>query len=205
MKAYPLRYHLERPPTYSRVQLLVRLLAFCVLGMLGTSFGSLFALGYLALPVFAAIRLASRDPALYAREDGPRILTGLRWLAAVAAWTALVAETLPAREPSETLSLELDGFTHPTPTTAMWRLIRGIPSALVLAVLGAIGVLVWLWAALTILVDRRVGARAFWYLSGLQRWSIRLLAYQASLVDEYPPFSLDEVGPITTPLHATGR
>ncbi len=51
---------------------------------------------------------------------------------------------------------------------------------------------VWAWAALSILLWERVGPGAFDYLVGLQRWSIRLLAYQASLVDEYPPFSLSE-------------
>lgn len=27
------------------------------------------------------------------------------------------------------------------------------------------------------------------YLLGLQRWSVRMLAYQACLTDAYPPFS----------------
>lgn len=58
------------------------------------------------------------------------------------------------------------------------------------AYLGAIGVLVWLWAALSVLVGERVGAGAFRYLVGLPRWSLRLLAYQASLVEAYPPFPL---------------
>jgi len=51
-----------------------------------------------------------------------------------------------------------------------------------------------------ILVAQRVGPHAFAYLVGLQRWSIRLLAYQASLVDEYPPFSLSELAslPVAT-------
>ncbi len=75
-----------------------------------------------------------------------------------------------------------------------------------LAILCWIGVFVWLWAALSILLFERVGPDAFGYLVGLQRWSIRLLAYQASLVDEYPPFSFteppaaDHVAPTTAKL-----
>ena len=41
-------------------------------------------------------------------------------------------------------------------------------------------------------VHYKVGARCYRYyryLVGLQRRSIRLPVYQASLVDEYPPFS----------------
>ena len=47
-------------------------------------------------------------------------------------------------------------------------------------------------------VLRTRGPAAFNYLVGLQRWSIRLLAYQASLVDEYPPFSFADA-PIEMP------
>ncbi|MFN0245369.1 MAG: DUF4389 domain-containing protein [Kofleriaceae bacterium] len=192
MKPYPVRYHLDPPSEFSRLQLLVRLVAFCAIGILGISFGGVFSFAYLALPILASTRIAGRDAAHYTGEDGPRIANVLRWFAAVSAWSALVADRLPTREPSETLTLELDVTTHPTPSSAMWRLLTGLPSALVLAVLGFFGTIVWLWAALTILVNRRVGPNAFWYLAGLQRWSIRLLAYQASLVDEYPPFSLGD-------------
>jgi hypothetical protein len=64
---------------------------------------------------------------------------------------------------------------------------------------GWLGVFVWLWAALSILLFQRVGPHAFGYLVGVQRWSVRLLAYQASLVDEYPPFSFSDAPPAALP------
>jgi hypothetical protein len=67
--------------------------------------------------------------------------------------------------------------------------LAGLPAALVVAVLGWIGVFVWLWAAVSVLVGEHVGRAAFGYLVGLQRYCLRLLVYQASLVDDYPPFS----------------
>lgn len=206
MKPYPVRYHLDPPPEFLRVQMLVRLVAFLALGMLGISFGGAFAFAYLTLPIVASARLTGRDAAHYTNEDGPRIANVLRWFAAVSAWFALVSDRLPTRAPSETLTLEIELTTRPTPSSAMWRLLAGLPSALVLAVLGLFGSFVWLWAALTILVNRRVGPNAFWYLVGLQRWSIRLLAYQASLVDEYPPFSFGDAeaaSPMSPPMHGT--
>ena len=195
---YPVRYSVEHPPHFSRIGLLVRAVAFLALGMLGLSFGAVFFFAYLILPVAAASRLSGgRDPQAYLREDGPRVMGALRWLAAHSAWAGLSAERLPGRSPDETVTIELEEAPHRAATSgsAIWRVITGIPSALVLAVLCWFGVFVWLWAALSILISERVGSGAFQYLVGLQRWSLRLLAYQASLVDEYPPFSFSDPAP----------
>ncbi len=191
---YPVHYSVEPPPKFSRLQLLGRLFAFCALGMLGLSFGALFAFLYLALPAYAASRISSRaaDPGGYVTEDGPRVVKLLRWFAALSAWTGLVAEHLPSRAPEETISLDVSGPGNQSASSAVFRVFSGLPSAIVLGVLCWFGVLVWMWAALTILLGERVGPHAFRYLVGLQRWSIRLLAYQASLVDEYPPFSFSD-------------
>ena len=124
---------------------------------------------------------------------------------AVCAWAGLVAERLPSRSPAETVTIEVEDTPHRalTPSTAIWRIAAGLPSALVLAILCWLGMFVWLWAALTILFTERVGPGAFHYLVGLQRWSIRLLAYQAALVDEYPPFSFSDAAPVLPATRAT--
>jgi hypothetical protein len=199
MTSYPVHYRIERPSTLAPLQLLVRIVAFCALGMLGISFGTVFVLAYLALPVIAAVRTTGRDATAYITDDGPRITSALRWFAAVSAWAGLISDRLPTRRPDEILVLEIESDAHPTPSSAMWRLITGLPSALVLCFLGWIGVFVWIWAALSILLTRQIGPGAFEYLAGLQRWSIRLLAYQASLVDEYPPFSFADREPVGIP------
>jgi hypothetical protein len=200
MNSYPVHYGVVHPYRFTRLQLAVRIVAFCALGVLGLSFGAVFLFAYLALPVFAASRLAAgRGPATYVAEDGRRVLAALRWFAAVSAWAGLIAEHLPGRAPDEVVSLSVEGQAHPTPSSAMWRVLTGVPSALVLFVLGWIGSFVWLWAALSILFTQRVGPHAFHYLEGLQRWSVRLLVYQASLVDDYPPFTFADSPPSTLP------
>ncbi len=199
--AYPVHYSIDPPPTFSRLQLLIRIVAFIAIGALGLSFGAVFGFLYLVLPAYAATRLSAQadHPTSYAAEDGPRVLRLLRWFAAVSAWTGLIAENLPARTADETVKVSIEGTPRAlTPRGALVRVITGLPSALALGFLCWIGVFVWLWAALTILVGERVGSRAFRYLAGLQRWSIRLLAYQAGLVDDYPPFSFAD-GPSAFP------
>lgn len=201
MTLYPVHYDVPRPLYFSRLQLLLRLIAFCAIGALGLSFGAVFVAAYVALPAFAAARISAEGGARYVERDGPRVIAALRWFAAVSAWAGLIAEEPPMSSPEETVHFAIEGRPMGTAGSAVWRLVTGLPSAFVLAILCWFGVLVWMWAALTVLISERVGERAFLYLVGLQRWSIRLLAYQASLVDEYPPFSFKDNAPALPAAH----
>jgi len=192
MLNYPVHYQVEPPALFTRLELFARFLAFLLIGILGVSFGSVFVLAYLALPVVAATRISSRGADVYLRDDAPRLARALRWYDAVCAWAGLVTDRLPAQTHDETILLSIEPGGHPTARSALLRVFHGLPSAIVLAVLLWVGALVWIWAALSILFHRRVGSAAFAYLVGLQRWSIRLLAFQASLVEPYPPFSFDD-------------
>lgn len=197
---HPVHYHVVRSDRFTRLQLAGRVVAFIALGVLGLSFGMVFLFAYLALPAFAASRLGgTSDPDRYIEKEGKHILTALRWFASVSAWAGMIVENLPGGSPEETVVIEVEGSPHPEAASAMSRVLLGLPSALVLAFLGWFGVFVWLWAAISILFTQRVGKHSFRYLVGLQRWSIRLLAYQASLVDEYPPFSFADTPPSVLP------
>lgn len=190
----PVHLAVEQPVRFTRLQLLLRVVVFCTLGMVGLSFGGLFVFAYVALPVYAAIRAASPEgAAAYVRVDRVHVVGLLRWLAAVNAWVGLVTDRLPVRSPDEVVELRVEGGSSPpTVGSALVRVLTGLPSALVLMLLGCIGAFVWIWAALTILLTERVGPASSAYLLGLQRWSVRLLAYQACLTDAYPPFSFED-------------
>jgi hypothetical protein len=200
MATYPVHYWVHRPLEFNRLQLAARVLAFIVLGIAGISLGAVFIAAYLALPILAAIRLAGdRAPADYLADDGPRIVRFLGWFAAIYAWFGLTADRLPSRTPTETLELDVAPSGQPTAAAALARLLLGLPSAFVLWLLGIIGAFVWLWAALLVLINERVGTGAYRFLAGLQRWTVRLLAYQAALVDDYPPFSFEDSPPKLPP------
>jgi Domain of unknown function (DUF4389) len=203
---YPVHYHVDKPARFGRLQLLIRVLAFFVLGIVGLSLGLLFWAAYAGFAIFAGARLAGdRDPAAYLATDGPRVLRVLSWVAAIGAWFGLVADRLPDRSPQEIVRVEVEPGGRPTAGSALLRLLLGLPSALVLWVLGIVGWFVWLWAAACVLLRERVGDAAYRYLAGLQRWTIRLYAYQASLVEQYPPFSFDETPPELPPAQAIPR
>ena len=205
MSVYPVHYSVERPERCSRLQLGLRLIAFLALGAVGLSFGLVFVFAYLALPVFAASRLAATDREHYANEDAPRLLRALHWFAAISGWAGLVVEQLPGRRPDESLQLTIDGSGHADGSAVAWRVVKGLPSAFVLVLLLFLGWFVWMWAALSILLTERIGPGAFRYLVGLQRWSVRLLAYQGGLIDDYPPFSFSDQPPILPPARVAGQ
>jgi hypothetical protein len=190
---YPVHFEAIAPGRFTRLQLGLRILAGLALGALGISVGSLFCVCYLALPVVAAVRIVAHGSSSeYARGDGPRILLGLRWMAAATTWLGLGVERLPSTSPDETIRLSIDGTPSQSAGAAALRILWGLPSALLLGLLSLFGALVWLWAAFTILVGERVASSAWAYLVGLQRYGYRLLAYQAALVDDYPPLALSE-------------
>lgn len=189
---YPVHYEVRRPERYTRVMLAARVVALVALGLLSMSFGLVFAFAFLVLPVYATARIqAAGSGAVYLAQDGPRVLSLLRWIAAAGAWLGLVAEQLPGQAAEEVVLLRVDDGAQPSVPNALKRVLLGIPSGLVLALLAWIGGLVWIWAGVSILLDEHVGNAPFNYLAGLQRWAMRLLCYQASLVDPYPPFALD--------------
>jgi hypothetical protein len=54
--------------------------------------------------------------------------------------------------------------------------------------------IVWVIAAIWVLIAETYPESLYGFQRGIVRWTARLLAYLASLVDTYPPFSL-ETGP----------
>lgn len=190
---YPVHFEALAPGRFTRLQLGLRILAGLALGVVGVSAGGVFCLCYLLLPVVAAVRISARGScADYALVDGPRILHALRWLASVTSWLGLAAERLPHESPNETVRLTVDGTPKQSAGAAALRILWGLPSAFLLALLSLFGALVWLWAAVTILLGERVAPSAWAYLVGVQRYGYRLLAYQAALVDDSPPLALSE-------------
>ena len=89
------------------------------------------------------------------------------------------------------MRLEIVRSGSPTVGTALLRIVKAIPSALVLALIGFVGWIVWLIAAISILLNERYPERLWNFQRGVLRWEARLLGYLASLVEPYPPFSFD--------------
>lgn len=188
---YPVQLDVASPPRYDRVQLALRLVLSLALGWLGVTAGWLWCLLFLALPVIAAVVISTRGSGPYVADFGPQLWRALSWLIAFSAYMLLLTDRFPTRESGEVRAVvQIEG--QPTIGSALFRLILSIPSALVLAVLGFVSWILVIAGAVMILIEYQVPAGILGFQRGVLRWQARLLAYHASLVDAYPPFSFDD-------------
>lgn len=198
---YSVTFDVERPDKLARPHVVIRILLFIVLAFLRSPVGWILGLLYFLVPVFAAIFISQRGAQRFLEEDAPRITRWLRWLVALDAYLALLTDRFPLEKPEDAVRFEVQSGGTPTVGSALLRLIYSIPSALVLALLSVIAAVVWVIAALMVLIQEGYPQSLYNFQRGVARWGARLLAYHASLVAEYPPFSL-HTGPEPVPAPA---
>ena len=198
MASYPASFDVDRPDKFERPQLALRIVVLIVLSLLGGAFGWILGLVYLAFPALAAIFISQKGPEKFLEEDGPRMTGWLRWVLALYSYIAILTDRFPTEKPGDIICFEVQTGGSPTVGSALLRLIYSIPSAFVLALLGIVASIIWLIAAVMILVQENYADGLYDFQRGVLRWEARLLAYHASLVEQYPPFALD-TGPEPSP------
>jgi hypothetical protein len=191
MASYGATFDIAQPQKFDRVHIAIRLLIVIVLGILGGVIGWLYGAVYLAVPVAAAILISQRGAEQYLAGANQNMTKWLRYLLAFYVYMGLLTDRLPNEEPKETLHFEVATSGSPTAGSTLLRIILAIPSAIVLGLLGIVAGVLVLFAAIMILIQETYPEGVYNYLRGVVRWEARLLAYIASLVDEYPPFALD--------------
>jgi hypothetical protein len=147
---YPVSFEIERPPAFQRAHVFLRVALLIVIGWISHPFGLL----WLGVPVVAAILVAQKGGQRYLDEDGPKLTRVLGWIVAVIAYIALLTDRLPGRdEPAVRFEVERSG--SPTVSSALLRILYAIPSLIVFALLALLGSIVWLLAAVLVLVHER--------------------------------------------------
>jgi hypothetical protein len=164
------------------------LLLLLALGAIGCS--SLYWFAYFLLPALAALLIQQGGGERYVSEDAPAITRVLRWLAAAYAYLWLLTDEVPTTSHAAPVTLEIDTGGSPSPASALLRLFRSIPALLVLILCSLISSLLWIFAALSILVSQRVPPALSDFLTATLRYQFRLIAYHLSLVERYPSFDL---------------
>lgn len=187
--AYPVTFDVQRPAKFERPQVALRILVTLLLTAVAGAVGWIFGIFYLAVPVLAAVLISQGASALYFQDT--RMPMVLRWYLALYCYLAVLIDRFPTDEPDKIITFEVSPSGSPTVGSALMRLILSIPSALVLVLLGVIGAVIWVIAVISILIREDYSDGLYNFQLGIMRWHARLLAYHASLVDEYPPFALD--------------
>jgi hypothetical protein len=184
--AFPVTFDVERPPVFQRAHVFLRVALLVVIGWIGHPIGLL----WLGLPVVAAILVSQKSGERYLDEHGPTVTRVLNWILDLVAYLALLTDQLPGRG-EHPVRFQVDRSGSPTVGSALLRILYAIPSLIVLAILTFVGAIVWVIAVVLVLVDEKY-PDSFWrFLLGIVRWEACLLAYLASLVDRYPPFTLE--------------
>jgi hypothetical protein len=191
MADYPATFNIQKPEKFDRVQLALRVLVAIILAMIGGAIGWFFGLVYLILPVLAAIFISQKGAEKFIGEDSSRMTGWIRWVLAIYSYLALLTDRFPTEKPEEIVHYEITPGGEPTVGSALWRLIFSIPSAIVLTLLAIVGAFIWIIAAVMVLIKEDYPDGLYNFNLGVMRWEARLLAYHSSLVDPYPPFSLD--------------
>jgi Domain of unknown function (DUF4389) len=182
----PVAFDVERPPKFQRAHVFLRVALLVVIGWIGHPFGLL----WLGLPVVAAILVSQKGGQRYLDETGPTVTRVLHWIVDLVAYLALLTDRLPGGG-GQPVRFEIERSGSPTVGSALLRILYAIPSLIVLAILSFVGAIVWVIAVVFVLAGESYPEGLWRFLLGLVRWEACLLAYLASLVERYPPFTLE--------------
>lgn len=187
--AYPATFDIQPPTEFDKAQVVLRILLIVVLSWL---LDVVSGVAYVALPVIAAVLIAQRGAEQYLADAETGPTRWLRYIMGFYSYMALATDRIPTGNPEEIVNLSVQPTGSPTVGSALLRIILAIPHIIVLGLVGIVFVIVWLISVVSILINGVYPDWAFSFIRGYLRWNARLLAYMASLVDEYPPFSFED-------------
>jgi Domain of unknown function (DUF4389) len=195
MADYPVTFDVAKPEKFERPQVFIRIIGYIVLGFVNY-------LIILGLPIYAAFNL-SKGSERFHQENGPTVTGWLRWYIGLYAYVMVCTDKFPMSGEDAPIKFDVQPQGNHTLGSALLRFITSIPSGLVLAALATVGGIIWLIASIMILIQEDYPEGLYDFQRGITRWAARLVAYHASLVQQYPPFSFD-MGPEGAAPAATG-
>lgn len=206
MQTYPVQFEVTRPLSFERHQVALRLLILLILALLGGSMAWIFGFLYLFLPAFVAVLVSQKGGAeRFLAEDAGKLQRLLHWVLAAYSYLALLTDRLPTEAPERSVNFAVAKDGRPTPGSALLRLVYSLPALVFFALLSILAGVAWVISMVLVLVQGTYPDSFFRLQCGVMRLQARLLAYHASLVEEYPPFTLDLHGEPTPPHAAAGH
>lgn len=187
--AYPLVLTIREDKRFSRGQLAIRLALAAVVVALFKPLSVLAVLVYIGLPLWGAVSIA-RHGARYALLRGQPIKRWLERFLGVGAYLLLISDQFPRDPNQRAVRITFHPGAVPTPMGALLRVLLSLPQAVILVVIGAASTVVWCAAMLMVLASGRYPQTLHKVQVGVLAFAARLLAYHLSLVEAYPPFSL---------------
>jgi hypothetical protein len=188
--AYPATFDVQPPKEFDKAQVALRIVIILVVAFLQVG-NVVFGGAYLLFPVLAAVMISQKGAQKYLEEAQTGPVKWLRFMMMFYAYMALATDKLSTNDPEQVVKLEVRPTGSPAVGQALLRIILAIPHAIVLGFIGIAFLVVWIVAAVSILTSNNYPDWAHGFMRGYLRWTARVFAYMASLVDEYPPFSFN--------------
>jgi len=113
----------ERPPSFQRAHVFLRVGVLVVIGWLGHPWGLL----WLGPPVVAALLIAQKGGQRYLDENGPSVMRVMNWILDLVAYLAVLTDELPGQG-THPVRLQVERSGSPTVGSALLRLVWAIPS-----------------------------------------------------------------------------
>ena len=183
-----MRVSAEMPDRFQRVQVLLRLGIGLVFWLISNN---LLLLGFLLGPVVSAILIGRRGGERFHERYGMTYAKVVAFQSGLQGYLFYATDEFPSWGEPGAVRYEYRPTGMPTVGSALLRIVYVIPHVIVLAIVGFLALLLGLIATITVLINESVG-REFWrILVGFVAWEARVLTYYLSMVEEYPPFSLN--------------
>lgn len=181
MNGQPIVFGIERPASFERTQLIIRLALLGVVGWVTHPIGLL----WFAIPAVAAALIAQKGGRRYLDENGPTVVSALNWLLDLIAYLALLTDRLPGSD-RHAVRFEVVRSGSPTAESALRRIVSAVPKVIGLALLTFFGGIVWVIAMIAVLVTGTYPESLWRFLHDIVQRQACLFAYLASLVASYP-------------------
>jgi hypothetical protein len=187
---YPVTLESRFSPRFDRIQILFRVLWLAAIGLLHQTVGGLFVALYLILPVAAAIAISRNRGTGFGEDDRDSLASVIDWAVSFYAYLLFVSDRFPSPSGDNATRLVVRPSGTPRVGSALARLLMTLPHAIVLCVLGFCAGIVAFAIAVAVLVSETCPEALRTFQRDVIAWVGRALAYHASLVEAYPPFSL---------------
>lgn len=188
---FPVRLIVDRPERFERPQLLLRIPVMILLSALHQPFGGTSSALYFILPVVASVLISQRGKDEFLGSDSKWMRSALEWVMGLFAYLMLVTDRVPLGPNQRQVHLDVRPGGTPSVPTALIRFLTTLPHLLVLAVLCMLSVLIWFYAAFSVLLTENYPSSLQRFQQGVLSWMARVFVYHCSLVEEYPPFEFD--------------
>ena len=143
------------------------------------------------LPVISALQI-SKHGGDFHKNYGEEYRKLLNWVASFYAWMTFLTDEFPSWGEEGQAKLRIEFSGSPTVGSALLRFVMVIPIAIFFYIVSIVASIIMMISGIIVLITEKPPAFSEPFQRKTLQLGMRVLGYYASLVDEVPPFELEE-------------